>query len=287
VSPLEVHFSQHVISPLFSDGRSVDDSSREIEAVEKEDVYELKAPFPGIQAVRWCPKLRDGEGKPSLDENGEERRGLEGLFTLDNRRLYALQRAAVALYPRTCKISVEVITNRWEVAQHVKKFRTRTNGLSIFIAEWNGTGRNNTRHSEVLRVWDWRSAVTKLEEGGTEVAAENGSCGCWEYLDPKSVCRGPFSNWQMQQWWEHKMLPPDLQIRPFERKGGETEQQFRPVWEVFADAPKAFAPGWMPSAANAEIEFHTCAECFRQRTEGWSARGKWYCSNCWRKWRSS
>ena len=130
------------------------------------------------KAVRWCPKLRaglaelsypyssaahsgsaleDGEGKPVLDEKGEERRGVEasdgdtgdlpksllcsqGLFTLDNRRLYALQRAAVAQYPRscfvrldpcknpawrqlvarrTCKITVEEITNRWEVAQHV------------------------------------------------------------------------------------------------------------------------------------------------------------------------
>lgn len=31
----------------------------------------------------------------------------------------------------------------------------------------NGTGRDNTKHFDVLRVWDWRSAVSKLEEGGT------------------------------------------------------------------------------------------------------------------------
>lgn len=168
----------------------------------------------------------------------------------------------------------------------MKKFRTRTNGLSIFIAEWNGTGRNNTRNSEVLRVWDWRSAISRAEESGT--AAEAGSCGCWEYLDPKSICRGPFSNWQMQQWWEHQMLPPDLEVRPFLRKDGDEghQQPFRPVTEVFADAPKPFAPGWMPLTVAEDGGFQTCAECGRQRLEGWSARGKWYCSNCWRKWQS-
>jgi len=61
-----------------------------------EDLLQFRLP----QAVRWCPKLRvrdapdfwdhsmgnvesgmplaeDGEGKPVLDENGEERRGVE------------------------------------------------------------------------------------------------------------------------------------------------------------------------------------------------------------------
>ena len=101
------------------------------------------------KAVRWSPKLRvadvlemccqaeDGQGKPVLDEKGEERRGVEapasdsprvdeypermngteiasasqvatpsqGLFTLDNRRLYVLQRAAVYHYPRWGRLS--------------------------------------------------------------------------------------------------------------------------------------------------------------------------------------
>ncbi|CAK9083570.1 Hypothetical protein (Fragment), partial [Durusdinium trenchii] len=253
VSPLEVNFSQHVIYPLFSDGTSVDETVREVTAVESfdEEIYWLKAPFPPIQAVRWCPKLRDGEGKPVLDENGEERRGVEGLFTLDNRRLYVLQRAAVYQYPRKCKITVEVVTDRWEVLNHLKKFRTRTNGLSIFVSEWNGTGRDNTKHFDVLRVWDWRSAVSKLEEGPAEQeqAADAGNCGCWEYLDPRKLCRGPYSNWQMQQWWDHGMLPRDLQIRPFRPKTGDAgeeggfQAEFRPVLEVFADAPKPFDPG--------------------------------------------
>ncbi|CAE8648137.1 unnamed protein product, partial [Polarella glacialis] len=103
VSPLEVFFSQNVIYPKFTDGRSVDEAVRQIRVVEadssEEDVVILEAPFPQIEAVRWCPKLRDGEGKPLLDSSGEERRGSEGLFSMDNRRLYALQRAAVAHCP--------------------------------------------------------------------------------------------------------------------------------------------------------------------------------------------
>eukprot|EP00913_Durusdinium_trenchii_P024962 g23429.t1 len=316
VSPLEVNFSQHVIYPLFSDGTSVDETVREVTA----EIYWLKAPFPPIQAVRWCPKLRDGEGKPVLDENGEERRGVEGLFTLDNRRLYVLQRAAVYQYPRSeqsgremrsaadvesrlralppdiwqrkCKITVEVVTDRWEVLNHLKKFRTRTNGLSIFVSEWNGTGRDNTKHFDVLRVWDWRSAVSKLEEGPAEQeqAADAGNCGCWEYLDPRKLCRGPYSNWQMQQWWDHGMLPRDLQIRPFRPKTGDAgeeggfQAEFRPVLEVFADAPKPFDPGWSPTLALKDDVFYRCAQCRRQRLDGWSARGQWYCSNCWRRW---
>ncbi|CAJ1406387.1 unnamed protein product [Effrenium voratum] len=313
VSPLEVNFSQHVIYPLFSDGTSVDETVREVVAIEEENdtsevSYWLKTPFPQIQAVRWCPKLRDGEGKPVLDENGEERRGVEGLFALNNRRLYVLQRAAVYHYPRKCKVRIEVVTERWEVLHHLKKFRTRTNGLSIFVSEWSarrhprnlwqcsreprhGTGRDNTKHFDVLRVWDWRSAVAKLEEGGPEheQAAESGSCACWEYLDPKGLCRGPYSNWQMQQWWEHGMLPRELRIRAFQPKRGEDEglegeEDFRPVLEVFEDAPSPFAPGWSPELTAAEGVWNRCAQCHRKRLDGWSARGQWYCSNCWRKW---
>ena len=61
--------------------------------------------FP--EAVRWCPKLRDGEGKPVLDAEGQEKRGVEGLFALDNRRLYVLQRAAVYQYPRHQRLDTE------------------------------------------------------------------------------------------------------------------------------------------------------------------------------------
>eukprot|EP00933_Yihiella_yeosuensis_P064405 TRINITY_DN67773_c0_g1_i1.p1 TRINITY_DN67773_c0_g1~~TRINITY_DN67773_c0_g1_i1.p1 ORF type:complete len:327 (+),score=43.89 TRINITY_DN67773_c0_g1_i1:71-1051(+) len=295
ISPLEVSFSQNVIYPLFSDGKSVDDAMKAIRVIgEGKDAF-LEPPFPDIEAVRWCPKLRDGEGKPILDSNGEERRGVEGLFTLDNRRLYALQRAAVSQYPRKCRIKVYVITERFEVLRHLKKFRTRTNGLSVTVSEWNGVGRDNAKDFNAMRVWDWRSAVAKIAEGSSDSKASSavevadaGSCGCWQYLDPKENSRGPFSNFQMRQWWEKKMLPPDLKIRPY-FPGKKSDEKFRPVVEVFENAPAPFAPGYSPRASTTETEgeFHMCAECGRQRLEGWSARGNWYCVTCWKKWEVS
>merc|ERR1712003_465055 len=106
---------------------------------------------------------------------------------------------------------------------HIKKFRTRTHGLSISVSEWNGVGRDNAKDYSVLRVWDWHSAVAKIDESNAsdaaEVAteaAEKGSCGCWEYVDSKGVQRGPFSNALMRQWWLAKFLPHDLLIRPYD-----------------------------------------------------------------------
>lgn len=293
ISPLEVFFSQNVIYPRFADGRSVDDSVRQIRAIaddseEKEVDIILEAPFPTIEVVEWAPRLRDREGKPILDKEGNERLGPEGLFTLDNRRLYALQRAAVAHYPRTCKVEVVKVRERYEVARHVKKFRTRTNGMAISISEWNGTGRDNARDFNIMRVWDWRSAVAAVKEGqkaSSVEAADTGSCGCWEYLDPEGICRGPFSNWQMRQWWERKMLPPDLRIRAYDATAGCRDGElFRLVAEEFEDAPAPFAPGFSPRAQEREVSWQECAQCHRQRSEGWSARGQWFCSACWRKW---
>mmetsp|Transcript_129476 Transcript_129476/g.360670 ORF Transcript_129476/g.360670 Transcript_129476/m.360670 type:complete len:343 (-) Transcript_129476:196-1224(-) len=309
VSPLEVAFSQNVIYPRFADGRSVDDTvgqirvagarpCRRLEEGVQEERLALEPPFPMMEAVRWCPKLRDGHGKPLADEQGNHRRGPEGLFSVDNRRLYALQRAAVAQYPRQCCVAVAVITERNEVLKHLKKFRTRTNGLSITVSEWNGVGRDNARAFSAMRVWDWRSAVARAAEGGAEAsmlaaeAASTGSCGCWEYLDHRDIRRGPFSNWQMRQWWERKMFPPDLRIRPYDaaatvadkEDGEEPGMPFLFVEEVFQDAPSAFAPGFSPRATDGEADWKRCSQCGRRRWEGWSASGEWYCATCWRRW---
>lgn len=307
ISPLEVAFSQNVIYPKFSDGKSVDDAMRLIRedpggsAFESDDGDEvlLEAPFPTIEAVRWAPKIRDGEGRPLLDDRGCQRLGAEGLFTVDNRRLYALQRAAVSRYPRRCRVTVAVITDRYEVLRHIKKFRTRTNGMSISVSEWNGVGRDNARSYSTMRVWDWRSAVARLEEGGPEAvraAAEAGSCGCWEYLDGQDVRRGPFSNWQMRQWWDRRMLPPNLLVRPYDALASSADKwasdndqegaEFRPVEEVFQHAPQPFAPGWSPRTTDQDAEWRRCAQCKRKRWEGRAAHGEWYCATCWRRWDS-
>merc|ERR1719446_1034225 len=127
--------------------------------------------------------------------SGGVRLGNEALVSVDNRRLYALQRVAVAEHPRRCRIQVNVLGDKGEVLRHIKKFRTRTNGLSVSIGEWSGVGRDNASDFSTMRVWDWRSAVAKADETtGAETsqareAAELGSCGSWEYLDGKDVLR--------------------------------------------------------------------------------------------------
>jgi len=314
-SPLEICFSQNVIYPRFTDGKSVDDAVKQIQVVsdrrvisddvpQDEDYLVMETPFPTMEAVRWSPKLRDGQGRPLLDEHGDQRRGSQGLFSVDNRRLYALQRAAVAHYPRRCLVEVAISTDKNEVMKHLKKFRTRTNGLSITVSEWNGVGRDNARHYSAMRVWDWRSAVARArEEGATgdaaallAEAASSGSCGCWEYLDNSGIHRGPFSNWQMRQWWEHGMLPGSLKVRPYDAattaagrgpEGGTEGDGFVPVLELFAKAPAPFAAGWSPRATDQEAEWKKCGQCGRKRWEGWSANNdEWFCANCWKRWES-
>merc|ERR1712039_569382 len=90
------------------------------------------------------------------------------------------------------------------------------------------------------------------------------------------------------------MLPPSLRIRPYDAaataskatSADNTEEDagFVLVADYFQDAPAPFAPGWTPKATDADATWQKCTECNRSRWEGWSAHGKWYCANCWRKW---
>ena len=77
-----------------------------------------------------------------------------------------------------------------------------------------------------VRLEDW-SGMSKLEElfpGGPATCFKcppklPGNIN-WEYLDIKSIRHGPFSNWQMRQWYEHKMVPPTMMIRPYVMTAG-------------------------------------------------------------------
>mmetsp|Transcript_20420 Transcript_20420/g.47618 ORF Transcript_20420/g.47618 Transcript_20420/m.47618 type:complete len:338 (+) Transcript_20420:62-1075(+) len=308
-SPLDVSFSQNVLYPKFSDGRSVDEAVHLIRETPCEDAeYDLtlEHPFPAIEVVWWTPKLRDGQGKPLLDKDGSERLAREKLFTLDNRRLYALQRAAVMRFPQKCRVAVGEIVDKSEVMRHLKKMRTRTVGLSVSVSEWSGTGRDNAKDYNTMRVWDWRSAVAPVEfllrdaEERVHEAADSGKCGAWEYLDGKGEVRGPFSTWQMRQWWERKMLPPELKVRQFRpnlaknnnNAGGDGSntlkeaEPFNLVTHLWQAPVPAFAPGLSPrNAGEGRETFTQCQQCNRKRCEGWSTRGgEWYCISCWNKW---
>ena len=70
---------------------------------------------------------------------------------------------------------------------------------------------------------------------------------CWEYIYDEGVQRGPFCNWQMRDWWQKRMLPKNLDIRPCDarasanRKRGDSQVAFRTLKGWFEDVSTVFA----------------------------------------------
>eukprot|EP00439_Symbiodinium_sp_Y106_P024016 s7610_g2.t3 len=171
LAPLEVHFSQMRANPHFRDGRSLVEAIEQIKHVpfegtaDRDDmpVWLLKAPFPPIEVLKWRCKLRDETGKPLIDaETGDELIDAEDRwFTLDNRRLYCLQKAAVALWPERAVAEVARLpsTSLTKLRQ-LKKFRTLDRGCSILIGNRVG--------GPMIGRWSWRESVG-LEATSLEV----------------------------------------------------------------------------------------------------------------------
>eukprot|EP00929_Paragymnodinium_shiwhaense_P107814 TRINITY_DN74172_c0_g1_i1.p1 TRINITY_DN74172_c0_g1~~TRINITY_DN74172_c0_g1_i1.p1 ORF type:complete len:413 (+),score=85.84 TRINITY_DN74172_c0_g1_i1:145-1383(+) len=123
--------------------------------VEERKTWLLEAPFPAIEVLKWRCKLRDEEtGRPKVDEDT----GLElydakdRWFSLDNRRLYCLQQAAVEVWPDRCLIDViELPEGPLSRSRELRKFRTLDRGRSVFIGS-RGAGQE-------LECWSWREKV--------------------------------------------------------------------------------------------------------------------------------
>lgn len=164
-SPLDVRFSQMRARHEFRDERTLEQAIENIKPIEREidgeKVWYLQAPFPPIEVMKWRCKLRDGEtGRPRLDSRtgGELYDSSENLFTLDNRRLYCLQKVATTLYPKRCVVDiVELPQGAPTRVRELKKFRTLDRGLSVMIG-----GRQD---GETLMRWSWREAVGLAEDG--------------------------------------------------------------------------------------------------------------------------
>lgn len=171
ISPLDVRFSQMRARHEFRDARLLEDSVSEIRPVrcdEAEGVagatWRLEAPFPPIEVLQWRCKLRDEvTGRPKLDPTtGDELwDASDRWFTLDNRRLYCLQKAAAKLWPeRTVIDVVELPPGPLTRIRELKKFRTLDRGRSILIG-----GRNE---GETLVRWSWRQAAGVAEDAESE-----------------------------------------------------------------------------------------------------------------------
>lgn len=157
LSPFEVHFSQTRIRPEFQDGHKLEETIEQIKVEEKKvdvdkDFVVLGMPFPRIEVTRWRCKLREADGTPKLDDaTGLELYSHEEhWFTLDNRRLCCLQRAAAALWPVEARCEVIAIPATLARTRELRKFDTRTFGCSVIV------GGHDDPCPET---WCWRTAV--------------------------------------------------------------------------------------------------------------------------------
>jgi len=165
--PLELRFSQRKMRNVFADGRLIDESVDVVQAVRRPPdeaelygaAWKLEAPFPPIDVLSWRCKLRDETtGRPLIDEDGRERfEDEESWFTLDNRRLYCLQRAALKLLPERCTAGVVAELRKERRQREIRKFRTLDGGESILI----GSRVDCVPFSR----WAWREEVAAIASG--------------------------------------------------------------------------------------------------------------------------
>mmetsp|Transcript_87330 Transcript_87330/g.271313 ORF Transcript_87330/g.271313 Transcript_87330/m.271313 type:complete len:490 (+) Transcript_87330:61-1530(+) len=79
---------------------------------------------------------------------------------------------------------------------------------------------------------------------------------CWEYLDPESVTRGPFSSARMAVWYEHQMLPEDLCVRHMRTMAFiPIRELFHPPLLPFRSRPR---PQPAPVAAKCSCHWQYC-----------------------------
>jgi len=183
LSPLAVHFSQSLIRPEFQDGRPVEESALAITSdlcspISADDATDLQlmgappaappgdrgednrsrgsswrlqqSPFEEIEVIQWRCKLREADGSVKVDETGAELYGDRAWYSLDNRRLYCLQRAAVAHWPVEVRCVVSIVRQEDGSYREFRKFRTLDLGRTVRIGH---------RDDKSLPMWSWRREV--------------------------------------------------------------------------------------------------------------------------------
>jgi hypothetical protein len=145
---LAVRFSQDRIKSVFQDGSEVEAALGKIRTEPGIGDYDLilSVPFPQIEIVRWHARGSCGDK--------------EHWFTFDNRRLYALQRAATAHWPRRVAVAVQVLYADCGGLMR-RKCDSATAGRSVNIGRCL---------ESPTAVWDWQEEVK-----ATSDATENSS----------------------------------------------------------------------------------------------------------------
>lgn len=139
LSPLAVRFSQGSIAKTFRDGRDLESSLKSIRTLPDTGEYDviLVAPFPPIIITQ-----------DTIDAGSDTERS--AWFSLDNRRLYCLQRAALGLWP--CRVGAIVrILSEESLSSWRWKFDTSSNGRSLSIRGAEGMHMQSQ--------WNWGSSL--------------------------------------------------------------------------------------------------------------------------------
>jgi hypothetical protein len=142
INPLAVRFSIESICATFQDGSYLRDALSDIQTLRGDgDEYDLilNAPFPSIEIFR-------GSTLESVTGHW---------YTLDNHRLFCLQRAAAALWPARVAAYVTVPAGA-DTASWRKLCYTPSRGTSVSFQE-AGMYQNHC-----LRHWDWQSEVKRI-----------------------------------------------------------------------------------------------------------------------------
>eukprot|EP00927_Polykrikos_kofoidii_P039457 TRINITY_DN33839_c0_g1_i1.p1 TRINITY_DN33839_c0_g1~~TRINITY_DN33839_c0_g1_i1.p1 ORF type:complete len:537 (+),score=78.73 TRINITY_DN33839_c0_g1_i1:86-1612(+) len=179
MSPLDICFSQWKVRHTFWDGTPLEQVLPQVRAVPStaEDranhnaPWRLEAPFEAIEIVLWRCKLRDATtGRPKIDpKTGKPLFDPDfRWFTLDNRRLYCLQKAAMSVWPERCVVDVvEVPRGPPERVRELRKFRTLDSGQSIMIG--------STQDKVPFQGWSWEEQAAAMEAQRTGGVGGGGS----------------------------------------------------------------------------------------------------------------
>jgi len=191
LAPLDIRFSQMKMRHLFSDGRRVAGTVDQITKVRIPEAeranhgaqWKLQVPFPTIEIIRWRAKLRDEDTfRPKVDSaTGEEMLDSRAhWFTLDNRRLYTLQEAALTVWPERAVVEVaEVKTGPQANVGELRKFRTLDRGRSIKI------GSSSDKVPFVR--WSWGDKVGLGDTGDSDSSGADAEARHTKFVEDRGV----------------------------------------------------------------------------------------------------
>jgi len=147
ICPLAIRFTQSHIRPVFQDGHELAGTIEEMSTRPGTGPYDviIEAPFPAIEIVRWHQK-----------DAFKCEKDARHWFTLDNRRLYCLQKVAAAHWPK--KVAAVVQTFYAAPDSAIRKSDSFTVGRSVAIG-----------HSmkQIVERFDWRDEVGENEDAET------------------------------------------------------------------------------------------------------------------------